>query len=98
MVVLAIHRHESATGAHVSPHLEHPFLFPPHSIPLGCSRAPPALSAHIMHQTCTVICFTYGNAQVSHAILSDHPTWASLVAQLEKNPRAMRETWVRSLG
>ena len=25
-------------------------------------------------------------------------TWASLVAQLVKNPPAMRETWVRSLG
>ena len=25
-------------------------------------------------------------------------TWASLVAQLVKNPHAMRETWVRSLG
>ena len=24
--------------------------------------------------------------------------WASLVAQLVKNPAAMRETWVRSLG
>ena len=25
-------------------------------------------------------------------------SWASLVAQLIKNPPAMRETWVRSLG
>ena len=25
-------------------------------------------------------------------------SWASLVAQLLKNPPAMRETWVRSLG
>ena len=25
-------------------------------------------------------------------------SWASLVAQLAKNPPAMRETWVRSLG
>ena len=25
-------------------------------------------------------------------------TWASLVAQLVKNPPAMRETWLRSLG
>ena len=25
-------------------------------------------------------------------------TWASLVAQLVKNPPAMQETWVRSLG
>ena len=27
-----------------------------------------------------------------------HYTWASLVAQLVKNPPAMRETWVLSLG
>ena len=27
-----------------------------------------------------------------------HYSWASLVAQLVKNPPAMRETWVRSLG
>ena len=26
-----------------------------------------------------------------------HSSWASLVAQLIKNPPAMRETWVRSL-
>ena len=25
-------------------------------------------------------------------------SWASLVAQLVKNPHAMRETWVQSLG
>ena len=25
-------------------------------------------------------------------------SWASLMAHLEKNPPAMRETWVRSLG
>ena len=25
-------------------------------------------------------------------------SWGSLVAQLVKNPRAMQETWVRSLG
>ena len=27
-----------------------------------------------------------------------HSSWASLGAQLIKNPPAMRETWVRSLG
>ena len=27
-----------------------------------------------------------------------HYSWASLVAQLVKNPPAMRETWVRSLS
>ena len=37
-MAFAIHRHESATGAHVSPILKPP------PIPLGCPRAP-ALSA-----------------------------------------------------
>ena len=31
-------------------------------------------------------------------IQSQAKKWASLVAQLVKNPPAMRETWVRSLG
>ena len=31
-------------------------------------------------------------------IFIENPLWASLVAQLVKNPPAMRETWVRSLG
>ena len=32
---------------------------------------------------------------------TDYPlqySWASLMAQLVKNPRAMQETWVQSLG
>ena len=29
---------------------------------------------------------------------SHHYTWASLVAQLVKNPPAMQETWVQTLG
>ena len=51
VVVFAIQRHESATGAHVSPHPEPPSHLPPHPIPLGCPRAP-ALSA-LLHRTCT---------------------------------------------
>jgi len=39
-----MHRHESATGAHVSLHPEVPSYLPPHPIPLGCPRAR-ALSA-----------------------------------------------------
>ena len=31
-------------------------------------------------------------------LLSSTPLWASLVAQLGKNPPAVRETWIRSLG
>ena len=40
MVVFAIHWHESATGAHISPHPEPPSHLPPYPIPLGCARAP----------------------------------------------------------
>ena len=40
MVVLAIHRYESPTGAHVSSHHEPPSRLPPHPIPLGCPREP----------------------------------------------------------
>ena len=31
-------------------------------------------------------------------LLYGHVSWASLVAQLVKNPPAMQETWIRSLG
>ena len=44
MVVFAILGHESAMGVHVSPHPQSPSHLPPHSIPLGCPRAP-ALNA-----------------------------------------------------
>ena len=30
--------------------------------------------------------------------VSDNTVWASLVGQMVKNPPAMQETWVRSLG
>ena len=39
MVVFAIHQHESAMGAHVSPHPELPSHLHPHPIPLGYPRA-----------------------------------------------------------
>ena len=38
-MVFAIHWHESAKGAPVSPILNPPTNLPPHSIPLGCPRA-----------------------------------------------------------
>ena len=60
MVVFAIHRHESAMGAHALPDPEPPSHLPPHPIPLGCPRAL-ALGAlfHVL-----VICFSYGNIHV----------------------------------
>ena len=39
MVGFAIHHHESAMGAHVSPHPEPSSHLPPYPIPLGCPRA-----------------------------------------------------------
>ena len=36
--------------------------------------------------------------EVEIAIKINIKSWASLVAQLVKNPRAMRETWVPSLA
>ena len=44
VVVFAIHRHESATVLHVSPHPEPSSCLPPHPTTLCCPRAP-ALSA-----------------------------------------------------
>ena len=39
VVVFAIHQHESATCAHVSPYPEIPSYHPPNPISLGCPRA-----------------------------------------------------------
>ena len=36
--------------------------------------------------------------RLSNFTFTFHEDWASLVAQLVKNPPAMRDTWVRSLG
>ena len=44
MVIFAIHQYESAMGVNMSPHPESPSHVPPHSIALGCPRAP-ALNA-----------------------------------------------------
>ena len=38
VIVLAIHRNESAMGAHVSPHPEPPSHIPPHPILMDCPR------------------------------------------------------------
>ena len=51
-MVYAIHRHESATGTHVSPHPETPSLLPLQSFPLGCHRALLWVPC-FMHWTCT---------------------------------------------
>ena len=46
-------------------------------------------------------CVTFENTSRQNCLFSGTPTsiiWSSLVAQLVKNPPAMQETWVRSLG
>ena len=58
-MVFAIHWHESATSAHVSPHLEPPpTSLPPSPIPLACPRALSALFSCIKLRL--VIYFTWG--------------------------------------
>ena len=42
--------------------------------------------------------YTHKKAQIYTQKYIYIHTWASLVTQLVKNPPAMRETWVRSLG
>ena len=43
-------------------------------------------------------CIVYGIATSQTTLNNFHFTWASLVAQLVKNPPAMQEAWIRSLG
>ena len=57
-MVFAIHWHESATSAHVSPHLEPPSHLPPHPILLACPRA---LSTLLHASNVLVIYFTWGH-------------------------------------
>ena len=46
----------------------------------------------------TLVQFLGGKILCSRDRLPIQYSWASLVAQLVKNPPAMLETWVRSLG
>ena len=64
MVVLAIHRHESATGAHVSPTWNSlPPPSPPH--PSGLSQSTGYECPASCLELALVIHFTYGNGRVS---------------------------------
>jgi len=45
-----------------------------------------------------MICFSIDLETSLYIYSAIKPSWASLVAQLVKNPPAMRETWVWSLG
>ena len=49
----------------------------------------------------TILCDTVMMDTYHYKFVQTHGmynSWASLVAQMVKNPPAMRETWVRSLG
>ena len=54
--------------------------------PLLNTPRPPVLPPHL------AACITFGNCAAQSYV------WASLVAQMVKNPPVMQETWVRSLG
>ena len=76
MMTFAIHRHESAVGAHVSPHPELPF--PPTSLPHPCglSQSTNFECPASCIELALVIYFTYGNIRFN-AVPSNHPTLAS---------------------
>ena len=64
MKVFAIHRHESATGIHVSPDPEPRSNLPPHPVPPGCPRALALGALFHASNLALVIYFTYGNIHV----------------------------------
>ena len=74
MVVFAIHRHESATGVHVSPHPEPSSHLPPHPIPLGCPSTL-ALSAlfHALHLDQSSISHKVIHTFQFYSLKSSHP-------------------------
>ena len=80
----AIHRHESATGAHVSLHPEPPSHLPPHSIPLGCPKAP-GLSAllHALNLHWSSVLHMVIYMFECYSLKSSHP---HLLHRVQKSP------------
>ena len=80
MVVFSIHRHESATGPHMSPHPEALSDVPPLPIPLCCPGAP-ALSALLhaskLHWSSILHIVIHVSMLFSHIFPpSPSPTWS----------------------
>ena len=75
MVVFATLWHESATGAHVSPHLEHPLPPPSPPQPSGLSQST-VLSALPLASNWHWSSILHMVTHMSHAVLSNHPTLA----------------------
>ena len=69
MVVSAIHRHESATGVHVSPHPEPPHHLPPHPIPWVAPSTGFGGPASCI-ELALLICSTYSDVKASHSAMS----------------------------
>ena len=65
MMAFAIHRRESAVGAHVSPHPELPFLPTSLPHPCGVSQGTNFECPASCIELALVIYFTYGNTYVS---------------------------------
>jgi len=65
MVGFAIHHHESAMGAHVSPHPEPSSHLLSHPFSLGYPRVPAFECPDLCIKLALVIYFTYGNIHVS---------------------------------
>ena len=78
VMLFAIHQHRSATGAHVSPHPDHPSVrppFPPH--PSGLSRSTGFGCPASWIELSLGIYFTYGNRHVSVLLFQIIPSLPS---------------------
>ena len=70
----AMHQHESATGVHVSPILNHHSLLPPCTIPLGRPSAPaPSIQYHALNLDWRFVSYMILYMFQCHSPKSSHP-------------------------